>query len=151
MNFSKKNHSLIFGKNTAVVVRKNAILKTKYVLLALIIGLTFSCSPEDGEIGPQGLAGEDGNANVTSIIIEDVSLQVGISNHFSIPELTRDIVNNGVVIGYVGQASAWEPLPLIQNDSKIIAINLLTDGQIRVYSKIDISNIDLRFVLIEGN
>ncbi len=130
---------------------RNVILRTKYVLLALIIALTFSCSPEDGEIGPQGLAGEDGNANITSIIMEDVSLHVGGSNNFNIPELTRDIVNNGVVFGYVGQASAWEPLPLIQNDSEIIAINLLTDGQIRIYSKIDISKIDLRFVIIEGN
>ncbi len=140
--------------NYLKIIMTNIMLKTKYMLLALIIALTLSCSPEDGEIGPQGLAGKDGkdgNANVTSVILEDVSLLAG-TNKFSIPELTRDFVNNGLVLGYAGQASAWYTMPVIDHsdNSTIIDISLLTDGEIRIYSKVDIST-DLRFVLIEGN
>ena len=46
---------------------KKTISKTKYVLLALLVTFSFSCSPEDGEDGApgeQGPAGTDGNANV---------------------------------------------------------------------------------------
>ncbi len=38
---------------------KNVFLKTKYVLLVLVIAFTFSCTKE-GPVGPQGPAGKDG-------------------------------------------------------------------------------------------
>jgi hypothetical protein len=46
---------------------KTTISKSKYVLFALLVAFSFSCSPEDGEDGApgeQGPAGTDGNANV---------------------------------------------------------------------------------------
>ena len=49
---------------------KNAILKTKYVLLALVIAFTFSCS-EDGAVGPQGPAGKDGQNGTNGVDGED--------------------------------------------------------------------------------
>ena len=48
---------------------KNAILKTKYVLLALVILFTFSCG-EDGAVGPQGPAGKDGQNGTNGRMVQ---------------------------------------------------------------------------------
>jgi len=73
--------------------------------------LITSCSGEDGEdgmdgadgsiglTGEDGTDGEDGNANVTSILFDSFSTTTGI-NTFEISEITQDIVDNGLVLGY---------------------------------------------------
>lgn len=102
---------------------KNAILKTKYVLLALVILLTFSCA-EDGAVGPQGSAGkdgtngldgQDGNANVQTYRYNlptwDQSgsgLRIDMSGI-----LTDDILENDVILSYVKHTDAIivSPIP----------------------------------------
>ncbi|MCX7550666.1 hypothetical protein [Xanthomarina sp. F2636L] len=95
----------------------NLISKSKYVLLAFLVIFSFSCSPEDGDTGPQGPAGmdgtdgtdgTDGNANVIYSSWFGPDGQTFISNGYtsyaefevSAPELTNDIINNGVVLVY---------------------------------------------------
>ncbi|MCX7547822.1 hypothetical protein OS188_07645 [Xanthomarina sp. F1114] len=99
------------------------ILKAKYLVLALFVAFSFACSPEDGEPGPQGPAGidgvdgadgtdgtdgTDGNANVIYSSWFGPDGQTFISNGYisyaefevNVPELTNDIINNGVVLVY---------------------------------------------------
>jgi len=108
---------------------KNAILKTKYVLLALVIAFTFSCS-EDGAVGPQGTSGQngadgtngtdgtdgtdgqdgqDGNANVISsdwFTPSSYTLSTGfggiklLDHDQAAPKITQEIIDNGVVLVY---------------------------------------------------
>ncbi len=88
---------------------KKVISKTKYVFMALIIMLTLSCTGEDGADGIPGAAGqdgtngtngEDGNANVTSVLLENVSFVPG-EKILTVTELNQDILDSGVVIGYL--------------------------------------------------
>jgi hypothetical protein len=108
---------------------KNAILKTKYVLLVLVIVFTFSCS-EDGAVGPQGstgkdgqngtngldgqdgtngVDGQDGNANVmasdwfkpSSYILSTGFGGINLLEHDqAAPEITQEIIDTGVVLVY---------------------------------------------------
>ena len=91
--------------------------KSKYVLMAILVAFSVSCSPEDGEDGavgppgPQGPAGTDGNANVISSgwIEYDEAVWSPLTDEFSIdyrnypitvPDISQDIVDNGVVLVY---------------------------------------------------
>ncbi|MFK5880011.1 MAG: hypothetical protein QM478_11035 [Flavobacteriaceae bacterium] len=134
---------------------KKVILKTKYVLLALIIVLTFSCSLEDGETGLEGPAGQDGNANVTSVILRNISIPQNSTKTFNVSGLTQDILDKGLVIVHINlnpsaSYELWSPLPVeLLNETVKVA-------EIRV-GEIDIRNnsiplvAHLKFVLIEGN
>lgn len=91
---------------------KKTISKTKYVLLAMLISFSFSCSPEDGKdgaVGPagtngiDGADGEDGNANVQTFVFDTSSMSGG-EFYLSLPELTQDVLDNDVILGY-NQAS----------------------------------------------
>lgn len=103
---------------------KHLVLKTKYVVLALFVLFSFSCSPEDGEdgaIGPQGeqgISGADGadgingNANVQVLTI-DMSTQSGTFDDIPVPELTQDVIDNDVVLGYIKRGTRWFPIPAV--------------------------------------
>ena len=126
---------------------KNVILKTKYVLLALSILFTFSCSPEDGEMGAEGPVGKDGNANVTSVVMLDPVVQPGI-NSYSVPELTQDIVDRGMVFGYFGQDGAWFPM----SKTLGVKIHFIGVGNIKLDTDFTSNgNRNFRFVLIASN
>ncbi|SDZ88474.1 hypothetical protein [Bizionia paragorgiae] len=100
---------------------KHLVLKTKYVVLALFVAFSFSCTPEDGEDGPigpqgeQGIAGTDGidgNANVQVLTI-DMSTEAGSYDDVVVPELTQDIIENDVVLGYIKRGTKWFPVPAV--------------------------------------
>lgn len=80
------------------------ILKTPtYLIIASLLTFSISCSPEDGEKGEQGVAGQDGldgNANVKTYTYDISSLN---SSPFTvdIPELTVSTLENDVVLTYV--------------------------------------------------
>ncbi|MCF6349251.1 MAG: hypothetical protein L3J20_13310 [Flavobacteriaceae bacterium] len=134
---------------------KNVILRTKYMLLALIIVLTFSCSPEDGEIGSQGLAGQDGNANVTSIILRDISLPATSTKTFNVPELTQEILDKGLVVVHINLNTTashelWSPLPVVLFN-EIVKVNQFRVGEIDIRNNSIPLVGHLKFILIEGN
>ncbi|MFL1012064.1 hypothetical protein [Flavisericum labens] len=164
---------------------KYFIPKIKCFLLVFAVVLTASCSPEDGADGVQGPAGPagqdgidgvdgiDGNANVISVVLEDVALVFG-SNEISIAELTADIASNGFVQGYIADQTAnqWYTLPLAdykpvealifdeggnQTGTEIAAasaillhIEAVGSGKVILYSLFE-GTVDLRFALVEAS
>jgi len=87
---------------------KTTISKTKYVLLAMLIAFSFSCSPEDGKDGADGAPGttgttgqngEDGNANVQAFIFNTPTWSSN-TIQLTLSELTQDVLDNDVILGY---------------------------------------------------
>lgn len=108
---------------------KTTILKTKYILLALFVAFSFSCSPEDGDLGPIGPAGvdgingadgadgadgsdgSDGNANVQTFSY-DATAFAGSWDNVAIPELTQNVLDNDLITGYLtSNGTTWVPIP----------------------------------------
>jgi len=102
---------------------KNVISKTKYVLMALIMVVTFSCSPEDGADGAQGPTGpsgqdgtngqdgEDGNANVQTFTF-DVSAEAGSAIDLTnITEITQSVLDNDVLLSYMQVDNSYYSIP----------------------------------------
>lgn len=95
----------------------NLVLKTKYLVLALLVTFSFSCSTEDGEQGPQGeqgiagIDGIDGNANVQNITFDTSGFE-GSFDTASIPELTQDVIDNDAILTYLLDSSNnWTTVP----------------------------------------
>jgi hypothetical protein len=159
---------------------KTIVLKTKYFLLSLIVVLAFSCSAEDGAPGEQGLQGvqgpqgpqgeqgekgdpgESGNGNVISVVLENETLALG-ENEFSVPELTQDIFDNGLVYAYItGDPSIWFALPVSQlqnlgteEDPVLVSVTVvemvgIEVGNVILSSLIE-GDVDIRFVLVPGS
>lgn len=82
---------------------QKTISKSKYVLLALLVVFSVSCSTEDGEPGPQGPAGTDGtdgtdgNANVQAFTF-DLSSESGINVSLPVPGLTAQMAEENVIL-----------------------------------------------------
>lgn len=133
---------------------KNVISKNKFVLVVLITVLFFSCAGEDGAMGPpgqDGANGQDGNANVISVLIPNVSFVDG-EKTLSVPELTQDILDNGAVIGYLRNTgeSTWFALPLSFSGFEVY-IQSLQLGSITIRANYVGNQTDFRFVLIEAS
>lgn len=136
---------------------KHLISKIKYVVLAFLVAFSFSCSPEDGNDGaqgpegPAGPAGTDGNANVTSVIFENQTINNG-NTVFVIPELTQDIFDNGLVYAYatVTGNAYWEVLPLSSGGNIILEIDRIEVGQATLKANFTQDNLRLRFILVAG-
>lgn len=93
---------------------------TKTLMAATLIGALAasmaSCTKEGpvGPAGPQGPAGEDGSANVTSIVGTADNTYTGGSDDFdyvlTTSLITQEIIDEGVVIGYLSTSGGWTPL-----------------------------------------
>ncbi len=89
-----------------------------YAVFILFLGLAISsCKGDDGAdgiagaAGASGLDGQDGNANVQTLTI-DASGFAGSFDSVSIPELTQDVIDNDVILGYLSHnGSNWAPIP----------------------------------------
>lgn len=133
-------------------------MKTQFRLLMIaFMAIMTACSPEDGkdgkdgEQGIQGPAGQDGNANVTSYLFENVPINVG-QNPFLIPEITKDIIDYGVVLGYLASnsGSRWFALPFVNELGDEIRILYIYEGGLMLISNVA-ARADFRFVVIEGS
>ncbi|GGG42442.1 hypothetical protein [Bizionia arctica] len=88
---------------------QTTISKSKYVLLALLVVFSFSCSTEDGEQGPIGPAGvdgtngENGNANVQNFMFNSPSWNtIGSGLYIDLTGIiTDDILENDVLLTFV--------------------------------------------------
>ncbi len=100
---------------------KNAIKLSKYFLMSLFTILMVSCSGEDGIDGMDGVTGpagvngengEDGNANIKTYVF-DLSAESGSSIPSDLAELTQEVVDNDLVIGYLqnGISATYYPIP----------------------------------------
>lgn len=139
---------------------KNVISKTKYMFIALIIALISSCSGEDGingidgaegPAGQDGTNGQDGNANVTSVLIENISFVAG-EKILPVTELTQDILDKGVVFGYLRNSgeSTWFALPLSFGGFELF-IQSIQLGSVTIRANYVGNGTDFRFVLIEAS
>lgn len=128
----------------------------KYIMFVVFTIGIISCSAEDGmdgAPGEQGVPGQDGNANVVSVFLENQSVSIGATT-FMIPQLTQEIYDNGFVYGYVTLPGndTWEPFPLSDPVGTIIAeIDAIGVGQIIIRTTFGQNNLNFRFVLVEGN
>ena len=83
----------------------------KYLgLVIVLIALTFTSCSKDGEIGPMGPAGQDGNANVRTLTY-DLTNFSGDSHDQRIPELTQEVLDNDVILGYLKTSIVYYPIP----------------------------------------
>ncbi|MFK5877896.1 MAG: hypothetical protein QM478_00215 [Flavobacteriaceae bacterium] len=131
-----------------------------YVTFVLFLSFAVSsCSGDDGAMGPagtdgaDGTNGTDGNANVTSVIMLGESITIGYNN-FAVSELTQDIYDSGVVLGYttVSGNSFWETLPVISaaDHTVMLEIDRISIGTITLLSTFD-QTLNFRFILIASN
>jgi len=105
---------------------------------------------EDGQDGTDGQDGQDGNANVTSYFFTDQTLTTGFNNPFEIPAITQEIMDHGVVLGYMREGDyGWYSLPF-NTGANYIHIYTISTGLLKLNSSLSISKLDLRFIVIEG-
>ncbi|HLV38002.1 MAG TPA: hypothetical protein VKY47_00995, partial [Xanthomarina sp.] len=155
---------------------QTTILKSKYVLLALLVAFSFSCSPEDGTdgapgaIGPAGTNGEDGNANVQSS--DWFQIQFDYLNDednygtmlLEIPNIQDFMDNGGVFIMYVKieveEHSFIYPLPYDDSYSFVVVNGPGEDIESYVYLNAEHSTVSqiennpdytFKYVLIPSN
>lgn len=158
---------------------RTILSKTNYLLLSLLVILAFSCSAEDGATGPEGPQGvqgaqgpqgekgdkgdpgDSGDSGVVSVVLEDQTLSLG-ENEFSVPQLTQDIFDNGLVYAYItGDPTIWLSLPVSQlqnlgTDEEPILASVTVVEMVGIeVGKVIISSIvegvtDVRFVLVPG-
>ncbi len=113
----------------------NAFTRFSLFATSVMMLTAVSCVGPVGPQGPQGRDGRDGNANVWSInylAIESDWYGVGTAGDpgyflaldLNVPEITTDIVNNGVVMVYYRETdgSPWVALPytFISHDPEYI-------------------------------
>lgn len=134
---------------------KNTLI---YAFPILVIILLISCSGEDGAVGPSGADGQngengiDGNANVTTVLLENTSLNIG-SNSLSVNAITQEILDYGAVLVYVRVSSTpniWYPLPYSEDDVQI-SIGAITQNEIIINSSVITFVLDIKLVIIAGN
>lgn len=103
---------------------KNVFNLSNYLVMSLLTILIVSCSAEDGmdgingsigatgPAGANGTNGEDGNANVNTFVF-DLSLKSGASIPSDLPELTQEVIDNDLIIGYLqnGVSTTYFPIP----------------------------------------
>jgi len=146
---------------------KNVISKTKYVLMALIMVVTFSCSPEDGADGAQGPAGpagqdgtngQDGNANVQTFTF-DTSTEDGQIWNIDAPQLTQDVLDNDGVLTYLRRGGSYYFVPGTSFNDEIKAVLLPSIVQLLFYNRLSGANVTpavgnydlLKLVIIESS
>ena len=147
---------------------KNVISKTKYVLMALIMVVTFSCSPEDGADGAQGAQGpagqdgtngQDGNANVQTYTF-DTSTENGSIWTITASQLTQDVLDNDAILTYLRRSNgSYYSVPGTSFGDEIKAALLLSTIEFYFYNRMTgatitpaVGNYDLlKLVIIESS
>lgn len=113
---------------------KNSISKLKYLVGLILIAGIFACEGPagadgadgadgtDGIDGVDGIDGADGNANVTTVNLAEADIVWTVGTYlgrtantfsFTAAEVTQDVIDHGVVLGYCFHSSKWWALPLI--------------------------------------
>lgn len=107
-----------------------------------------------GIAGTDGADGADGNANAISVLFENVLIAAEGNVNLNVPELTQDIVDNGLVIGYVTWLgnSGYYSLPYFEDNGLLkIEIDYYEVGEIRIlnYHTYSVDR-DFKFIIIES-
>ena len=129
----------------------------KFLMIAFLT-IMAACSPEDGKDGQDGAQGiqgepgqdgEDGNANVVTVLFENKTYVVPLTD-FAIPEITQEILDYGVVLGYLNVINnTWYPLPYNYGELEMHIFSI-QPGTLRLASNGD-GAANFRFVIIGGS
>jgi hypothetical protein len=137
---------------------KNFKNTLNYAFPILAILLLISCSGEDGAVGPSGADGKngengiDGNANVTTVLLNNSTFIEGF-NTFTVNAITQEIVDYGAVLAYVTNSyfpNTWLVLPAAENEQEEISLYAITLNEIIILSDFP-AVLDLKLVIIAGN
>lgn len=153
---------------------KKLISKSKYVVLALIVALTFSCSAEDGadgEQGPQGeqgVAGTDGNANVIAKTVDNITWSPGTylggaANVFEISDtdINENVMESSLILVYfqLFGEDIWYPMtfdyPLTSGEDQVITftyeLNTLTFYAKQSSGELNAAITKIRYFIIDSS
>ena len=126
----------------------------KFIMIALFTVALTSCSPEDGKDGAdgeQGIPGQDGNANVKTYFFENIPVIVGQNEPFIVPGITQDIVDYGLVLGYITDIDdSWYSLPYLFGGDVVSILNYY-ESTVIINSTVALGSIDFKFIVIEGS
>ncbi len=149
-------------------------MKNLLIIILTIGSLTFSSCARDGDPGaqgPRGAVGPQGNANVKNWFVTTLSsdwLTYGIPGNtdhskyvtFSIPDLTSDFVDYGMVLVYLNQNGFYSPLPITapNGTNDVLIYNYVTVGQVEIDIQLtnlqtpntSNSNYDFKIVAVAG-
>ena len=105
----------------------------------------------NGTDGTNGEDGQDGNANVVSVTFEAKEIVIG-QNIFEVPQITQDIFDSGVVLGYVTVSgnNFWETLPIVVGGNVVLDIDRIGLGEVTLTSTFD-QTLDFRFIIIASS
>lgn len=143
-------------------------------LAVMVAGASLfsSCAKEGpaGPAGPAGTNGKDGNANVKSQSYfitgsEWTYASAGASLTKLMPQITADIIANGVVMVYTKPSSSgtWDAMPTAYTDASGVVLSLgysIETGKLNLYftwntaaqlTAADVGNNDFRVVVISGS
>ena len=144
---------------------KNFKNTLNYAFPILVIILLISCSGEDGAVGPSGADGQngengiDGNANVTTVLLENTSLIIG-DNIFNVNAITQEILDYGAVLVYFRISNKpdlftdpnfWYSLPFFRDDNRISVYSITQNEIIINANYIEQHDLDIKLVIIAGN
>ena len=105
-----------------------------------------------GPQGPQGPAGEDG-ANIQSYLLVNQSVTLTGFTKFTIPAITQDIVDSGVVLVYfrtTGSTTGYFALPYSEA-GRTITLSDFGVGYVNVKANFSQGGLDFKVVVIPGN
>jgi hypothetical protein len=133
---------------------KNTI---NFLQVGLMSGLLFlaACTGEKGEVGPQGVAGANGAAGdkgdngakgeFTKVLTGKITVKptswlaqtIDVANdgyYVIIPEkqITKDILEKGIVMVYYTFFDLNTPMPAVSGDSKVLHLAYLENGEGRI-------------------
>lgn len=119
-------------------------------------GSTGATGPQGpaGPAGPQGPAGQNGQdgANAQSFLLLNKSVTLTGLTRFSIPAITADVVNRGIVLVYFrvsGTTTGYYALPYAEAD-RTLALSNYGIGYVDIKANFTGSDLDFRVVVISG-
>jgi hypothetical protein len=133
--------------------------KTLLALLFLVNSLILSCKGPEGDPGPtgpagptgstgvQGEKGETGNANVHAYTFRKQKLTQDISLELSVPAITTEILENGLILGYFRVNAMWYTLPYYYSSAYHIDVARITEGKYFIKPSYNLADIDIRIVI----
>ncbi len=140
-------------------------IATKLLFIAILFVSLASCQKE--AIGPEGPAGQDGNANVTIITHSNQNIFLNPILEIweltlTVPEITGEIMANGIVTVFLAPAnsnnSSWTALPgMFSPDlSEIPAVHFnyqVSSGGVAIFTFAEpaFKFVDVKVAVIEGN
>ncbi|VAW14725.1 hypothetical protein MNBD_BACTEROID03-1354, partial [hydrothermal vent metagenome] len=90
-----------------------------------------------------------------SVVLRDISLPSNSTSTFNVPELTQEILDEGLVVVHINLNTTasfelWSPLP-VELFNEIVRVRQIRVGEIDIRNNSIPLVAHLKFILIEGN